>query len=182
MAIDIQTTAHSPMTAATSLKRPLAFAISCFLVWGFAYGLLDVLLSLATVGYLVGRFTSTALLLRITPRALLTVYGLANVILCLIAAAGVQKISAIALIAVFFFMSTMFATIFTLGVRNLGASTKRGASIMVMAIGGGVLLPYPMGRLADLYGTPAAFALPAVSFAIVALYGWKGAGLDDRAG
>ena len=67
MAIDIQTTAHSPMTAATSLKRPLAFAISCFLVWGFAYGLLDVLLSLATVGYLVGRFTSTALLLRITP-------------------------------------------------------------------------------------------------------------------
>jgi len=26
-----------------SLRRPLAFAISCFLVWGFAYDLLDLL-------------------------------------------------------------------------------------------------------------------------------------------
>ncbi|HTV96164.1 MAG TPA: sugar MFS transporter [Steroidobacteraceae bacterium] len=139
------------------------------------------LLSLAAVGYLVGRFASTALLLRISARALLTFYGLANVILCLVVAEGIRMLSAIALVAVFFFMSTMFATIFTLGVKDLGASTKRGASIMVMAIGGGVLLPYPMGRIADLHGTPAAFLLPAVSFAMVALYGWKGAALADRA-
>jgi FHS family L-fucose permease-like MFS transporter len=133
------------------------------------------LLSLATIGYLVGRFASTALLSRVSPRSLLTAYALTNVVLCLLVTAGAQKLSAIALMAVFFFMAPMFATIFTLGVRNLGASTKRGASIMVMAIGGGVLLPYPMGRIADLYGTPAAFLLPAVSFAVVALYGWKGA-------
>jgi FHS family L-fucose permease-like MFS transporter len=56
----------------------------------------------------------------------------------------------------------------------LGPQTKRGASIMVMAIGGGVLLPYPMGVIADSYGTPAAFLLPAAIFAWVALYGWSG--------
>ncbi|MGV2481947.1 UNVERIFIED_CONTAM: glucose/galactose MFS transporter, partial [Salmonella enterica subsp. enterica serovar Weltevreden] len=28
---------------AGSLKGPLAFAIACFLIWGLAYGLLDVL-------------------------------------------------------------------------------------------------------------------------------------------
>jgi FHS family L-fucose permease-like MFS transporter len=139
------------------------------------------LLSLATIGYLVGRFSSTALLSRVTPRSLLTIYGLVNVMLCLLVTAGRQKVSAIGLIAVFFFMAPMFATIFTLGVRNLGASTKRGASIMVMAIGGGVLLPYPMGHIADAYGTPAAFLLPAVSFALVALYGWKGATALDAA-
>jgi FHS family L-fucose permease-like MFS transporter len=133
------------------------------------------LLSIATIGYLVGRFASTALLLKVSPRTLLTIYGLVNVVLCLVVAAGLEKVSAIALIATFFFMSTMFATIFTLGVRNLGPDTKRGASVMVMAIGGGVLLPYPMGRIAELYGTPAAFLLPAVIFAVVALYGWKGA-------
>lgn len=87
--------------------------------------------------------------------------------------------SALALVAVFFFMGAMFATIFTLGVRNLGSLTKRGASIMVMAIGGGVLLPYPMGRIAESYGTPIAFLLPAVSFVFVALYGWKLAGLEE---
>jgi FHS family L-fucose permease-like MFS transporter len=137
------------------------------------------LLSLATIGNLVGRFTSTAVLSRVAPRSLLMVYGVLNVLLCLLVTAGLQKVSAMALIAVFFFMSPMFATIFTLGVKNLGASTKRGASIMVMAIGGGVLLPYPMGRIADAYGTPAAFLLPAVCFAVVALYGWKGAAAFD---
>lgn len=137
------------------------------------------LLSVATAAYLVGRFATTALLLRFRPRAVLTAYGLINLLLCLVVAAGIAKVSAIALVAVFFFMSTMFATIFTLGVADLGAATKRGASMMVMAIGGGVLLPYPMGRIAEAYGTPAAFILPAVCFAVVAAYGWRGASQDD---
>lgn len=133
------------------------------------------LLSLAAGGYLIGRFVTTALLLRLSPRVILTVYGLINVVLCLVVAAGIDKVSAVALIGVFFFMSTMFATIFTLGTAGLGAATKRGSSLMVMAIGGGVLLPYPMGVIAEQYGTPAAFLLPAACFVVVALYGWKGA-------
>lgn len=132
------------------------------------------LLSLAAAGYLIGRFATTALLLRVSPRTVLTSYGVINVLLCLVVAAGIEKVSAIALTAAFFFMSTMFATIFTLGVANLGPLTKHGSSLMVMAIGGGVLLPYPMGVIAELYGTPAAFLLPAACFAVVALYGWKG--------
>lgn len=132
------------------------------------------LLSLATVGYLVGRFASTAMLLKVRAQTLLACYGLINVALCLVVSAGIEKVSAIALVWVFFFMSAMFATIFTLGVRDLGPHTKRGASIMVMAIGGGVLLPYPMGVIADTYGTPIAFRLPAAIFALVALYGWWG--------
>jgi FHS family L-fucose permease-like MFS transporter len=39
-----------------------------------------------------------------------------------------------------------------------------------------VLLPYPMGLIADAYGTPVAFRLPAAIFAVVALYGWVGSG------
>jgi FHS family L-fucose permease-like MFS transporter len=136
------------------------------------------LLSGATLAYLIGRFATTALLIRVSPRTILTAYGVANVALCLIVAARVEKISALALVAVFFFMGTMFATIFTLGVRHLGPLTKRGASLMVMAIGGGVLLPYPMGRIAESFGTPAAFIFPAVSFALVALYGWRLSEID----
>jgi FHS family L-fucose permease-like MFS transporter len=138
------------------------------------------LLSVATIAYLAGRFATTALLFRVGPRIVLSTYGLANTVLCLIVAAGIQKLSAVALITVFFFMGTMFPTIFAQGVKDLGALTKRGASIMVMAIGGGVLLPYPMGRMADIYGTPISFLLPAAIFAVVALYGWKGATLDVR--
>jgi len=145
------------------------------------------LLSIAAAASVVGRFGATGLLLRFRPGAVLTVYGLANFALCLVVAAGIAKVSAVALIAVFFFMSTMFPTIFTLGVAGLGPATKRGASLMMMANGGGVLLPYAMGRLAEAYGTPAAFLLPAACFAVVALYGrasrraprpaWNGASL-----
>nr|WP_051990019.1 MFS transporter [Caulobacter sp. AP07] len=132
------------------------------------------MLSIAAAGYLIGRFFTTALLLRFKPRTILTVYGLINLALCLVVALGIAKVSAVALIAVFFFMSTMFATIFTLGVADLGPATKGGASMMVMAISGGLLLPYPMGLVAQAYGTPVAFLLPAACFAAVALYGWKG--------
>jgi MFS transporter, FHS family, L-fucose permease len=138
------------------------------------------LLSVATIAYLAGRFATTALLFRIGPRIVLSAYGVANTVLCLIVATGIQKVSAVALIAVFFFMGTMFPTIFAQGVKDLGPLTKRGASIMVMAIGGGVILPYPMGRIADTYGTPISFLLPAAIFAVVALYGWKGATLDGH--
>lgn len=134
------------------------------------------LLSLATLAYLFGRFITTALLLRFPPRLILTVYGIVNVALCLVAAAGIEKYSAFALVGVFFFMGTMFPTIFTLGIRDLGASTKRASSIMVMAIGGGAFLPYPMGLIGDAYGMAAAFLLPAAGFALVALYGAFGAG------
>lgn len=139
------------------------------------------LLSVATAGYLIGRFVTTALLLRFPPRRILTLYGLVNVALCLVVATGMEKVSALALTAVFFFMSTMFATIFALGVAGLGAGTRRASSMMVMAIGGGVLLPWPMGRIAELYGTPAAFLLPAACFAVVALYGWRGAKITGAA-
>jgi MFS transporter, FHS family, L-fucose permease len=136
------------------------------------------LFSIGVLAYLIGRFVTTALMLRIAPRKILTVYGVLNVVLCLIAAAGIDKVSALALIPVFFFMGTMFPTIFTLGIRDLGHNTKRASSIMVMAIGGGVLLPYPMGMIGDSYGMPAAFLLPAAGFVLVALYGWKGSRAD----
>ena len=132
------------------------------------------LFSAATLAYLIGRFATTALLLRFSPRLILTLYGVINVALCLVASAGIERYSAMALVGVFFFMGTMFPTIFTLGTAGLGASTKRASSIMVMAISGGVILPYPMGLIGDRYGMAAAFLLPAAGFALVALYGLWG--------
>lgn len=138
----------------------------------------NYLFSVSVLCYLVGRFATTALITVVSPRIVLVLYGLANVILCVVAAAGIQKVSALALIPVFFFMGTMFPTIFTLAIRDLGAHTKRASSLMVMTIGGGLLMVYPMGVIGDTFGMPPAFLLPAIGFAVVAYYGWKGA--DQR--
>jgi len=137
------------------------------------------LLSTPMLCFVLGRFTGTALMARIAPPVLLTSYALISVVLALVAAAGLGWPSVIALVAVSFFMSIQFPTIFALGVKNLGAHTKRGASYIVMAIVGGAIVPYWMGALADAHGTAAAYVIPAVCFAFVAWYGRFSAGANE---
>ena len=64
--------------------------------------------------------------------------------------------------------------IFALGIKGLGSETKRASSWLIMAIVGGAILPYVMGHVADRAGTAMAYLLPAVCFAVVAWYGWRG--------
>jgi FHS family L-fucose permease-like MFS transporter len=73
------------------------------------------------------------------------------------------------------FMSTMFPTIFALGLKGMGDKTKTAGSLLVMAIMGGALLPKLMGMLADARGLQTAYLVPMVCFAAVALYAWLGA-------
>lgn len=136
----------------------------------------NYLFSIGVLAYLIGRFATTALIGKFSARAVLAAYGVINVVLCLVAAAGINKVSALALLPVFFFMGTMFPTIFTLAIRGLGAHTKLASSLMVMTIGiGGLLFVYPMGMIGDRFGMPPAFLLPAFGFIVVTWYGWKGA-------
>lgn len=136
--------------------------------------------SAAMVGFLLGRFSGTALMSRIAPATLLSIYAGINVLLSLLVVAALGTVSVAALIALFFFMSIQFPTIFALGVKNLGVHTKRGASFIIMAIVGGAIVPYFMGLLADHYSTAVSYLVPAACFAVVAWYGRYGYQLDER--
>jgi len=136
------------------------------------------LLSMPMLCFVLGRFTGTALMARIAPATLLTGYAAINVALALVAACGLGWPSVIALVAVSFFMSIQFPTIFALGVKGLGAQTKRGASYIVMAIVGGAIVPYFMGAVGDAWGTAAAYGVPAACFAFVAWFGYLRRGTD----
>lgn len=138
------------------------------------------LLSVAMVGFLGGRFLGAALMARIAPATLLFAYAAINVLLCALVAAGLGWASVIALIATFFFMSIQFPTIFALGVKNLGANTKRGASFIIMAIVGGALVPPLMGWVADHHGTALSYLVPAACFMVVAWFGKSGWRADER--
>ncbi len=129
------------------------------------------LLAVALGCFLAGRFLTTALMGTISAARLLSVYAVINILLCGVVISGMGKVSVAALIAVFFFMSMMFPTIFALGIKGLGAQTKRGASFIIMAIVGGAIVPWFMGRLADVAGIETAFWIPAFCFLAVALYG-----------
>ena len=127
-------------------------------------------LSASLLLFTIGRFVGTAAMRQVAPNKLLAIYSAVNFVLC----AGVVwlqgMISVYALMAIFFFESIMFPTIFALGVKNLGAYTKKGASFIIMSIVGGALVPYIMGWLAQTKSTPFSYIVPMFCFVIVFLF------------
>ena len=77
----------------------------------------------------------------INAEKLLAIYAAINVALCLIAIFGSGIITVAAVIGIAFFMSIMFPTIFSLGIKDLKGDTKFGSSLLVMSIVGGAILP-----------------------------------------
>lgn len=128
------------------------------------------LLSIAMLFFMIGRFFSTWLMRWVKPSILLMVYSLINIALCTLVMFSLDKISVVALISVFFFMSIMFPTIFSLGIKNLGRHTKYASSFMMMTIVGGAIVPYFMGLLADRYNTAMSYLLPLLCFSVVFIY------------
>lgn len=133
----------------------------------------SILLSFGLGLFTIGRFAGTALMRRIPPQKLLTAYALINIILCAVVVWGEGWLSIYSLLAIFFFESIMFPTIFALGIKDLGYSTKRGSSFIIMSIVGGALVPYLMGLLSE-ERTANAYIVPLFCFLIVAWYGARG--------
>lgn len=130
------------------------------------------------VAFAVGRFTCAYLMRYFAPHRMLGVFASINVVLV---AVGVLFSGWTGLWAIFltsFFMSLMFPTIFALGIKQLGPSTKLGCSLLVMAIIGGAVLTPVMGLIAEAaHRTAIAYLVPLAGFACVAAYAFFGATL-----
>ena len=127
---------------------------------------------IAMVGFMVGRFSGTFLMKYIKPERLLGLYAIINIVLLAVAVTTHGKIAVYTLMAVPFFMSIMFPTIFALGIKGLGEETKIAASFLVMSIVGGAFFPLIMGRISDATGgnIQLAYIVPLACFAIVLLF------------
>jgi FHS family L-fucose permease-like MFS transporter len=78
------------------------------------------------------------------------------------------------ILAVGFFNSIMFPTIFSLGVAELGALTGSGSGVLNMAIVGGAILPVMQGAIADHLGLHHAFVLPVICYVYILFYALRG--------
>ena len=134
----------------------------------------SVKLSLSLLLFTIGRFAGTAIMKKVSPNILLMLYGIINVVLCAVVVAAKGSISIYSLMAIFFFESIMFPTIFALGVKDLGHHTKQGSSFIIMSIVGGAIMPYVMGYFANHYSTAISYSVPLACFLVVIWYGWKG--------
>jgi FHS family L-fucose permease-like MFS transporter len=132
---------------------------------GYGYGL----------AFMTGRFVGTFIMKYVKPQKLLAIYAAINITLAVGAIFTTGMITVYMLIAIAFFMSIMFPTIFSLGIEGLGPDTKIGSSLIIMSIVGGALLPLIMGRIADITGNiQNGYIIPTICFVVVLLFAWKG--------
>jgi FHS family L-fucose permease-like MFS transporter len=129
------------------------------------------LASVAFGFFLAGRVTGSALLRKYPAHKVLGLYGVLNVLMCLIVFCKLGWISVVCVFLSYFFMSIMFPTIFALGIYGLGARAKKASAFIVQAIMGGAILPKLMGYVADQYDMSRGFIVPLFCFAFVAFYG-----------
>ncbi|RYD81371.1 MAG: L-fucose:H+ symporter permease [Sphingobacteriales bacterium] len=128
------------------------------------------------IAFMLGRFAGTFLMRRfIQPQRLLALYSVVNILLSLIAIFGTGIITLYALIGIAFFMSIMFPTIFALGIKDLGADTKSGSSLLIMSIIGGALLPLLLGYIADAFDNiQIGYVVPLCCFVVILWFALKG--------
>ena len=131
------------------------------------------------IAFLIGRFLGTFLMKFIHPQTLLAVYAVINISLCMVAVLAHGMITVYAVIGICFFMSIMFPTIFSLGIKSLGGDTEYGSSLIIMSIVGGAILPRVFGYISDASGNiQLGYIVPLICFAIIALFGWSGYKID----
>ena len=130
-----------------------------------------VLASFGFACFLAGRVTGALLLARFSAHKVLGLYGLLNVIACLLVFCKLGWLSVTCVFLCYFFMSIMFPTIFALGIFGLGVRAKKASAYIVMAIMGGAILPKVMGYVADKFDMSRGFIVPLLCFGFVAFYG-----------
>jgi glucose/galactose transporter len=70
--------------------------------------------------------------------------------------------------------SLIWPSIWPLATNGLGVHLKKGSGIMIMAIGGGALLPLLYGKLADVYNPHHAYWLLVPCYVIIIFYAFRG--------
>ena len=112
-------------------------------------------------GMAVGRFIGAWLMTFIEAETVLAGAALGAFGLLLVVVFGTGSVAMWALILVGLFHSIMFPTIFTLGIKGLGALTEEGSGLLIMAIAGGALAN-AQGWISDHHGRQISYLLPAV--------------------
>ncbi len=125
-------------------------------------------------GAMVGRFIGSAVLQKVKTGHLLTLCAIVAMVLVLVSMLTSGHTAAWSILAVGFFNSIMFPSIFTLGVAEMGPLTGEASGLLVTAIVGGAAIPELQGVLADKIGIHHAFIVPVICYMYIAYYGWKG--------
>lgn len=118
------------------------------------------------------RFVFTWLMKYFKPATLMAVAAAFDIVACclVVFCGGTAGVVVAALIAISFFMSLQFPTIYGIALENVGEDSKIGASGLIMAILGGALLTPLQGQVSDMFGINTSYVVPLFCFVVVLCY------------
>jgi len=157
-------------------------AIGSFLVNYFGQPGIAGLTEKAAAGYvsfywggaMIGRFIGSGLLRKVKTRRLLGLCVACTTTLLITSILTTGHVAMWSILAVGFFNSIMFPSIFTLGLAELGPLSGDGSGILNMAIVGGAVIPLAQGFMADRIGIHHAFFLPVICYLYILYYALVG--------
>src|ERR1700676_4112679 len=107
-------------------------------------------ISLYWLGAMIGRFIGSAILQKVKAGKLLALCAIMAALLVSVSVLTNGHVAMYSILAVGLFNSIMFPCIFTLGIAELGPLTGDGSGILNMAIVGGAIIPWLVGKAGDL--------------------------------
>ena len=133
-------------------------------------------------GAMVGRFLGSAIMAKIAPNRYLAFNATAAVALlgvAMLAGKASADIAMWALLAIGFFNSIMFPTIFSLATKGLGRFTSSASGVLCTAIVGGAVVPVVQGWAADTYGLMISFVVSEICYVYIVFFAIKGYKADE---
>jgi FHS family L-fucose permease-like MFS transporter len=125
-------------------------------------------------GAMLGRFVGSSVLQKVRTG---TVLGFAAIVAFALITTSMLSLGSLAvwtILAIGFFNSVMFPSIFTLSIEGLGPLTEAGSGVLVAAIVGGAIIPELQGVFADRIGIHHAFFLPAICYIYISYFAFYG--------
>jgi MFS transporter, FHS family, L-fucose permease len=106
-------------------------------------------ISVYWLGAMIGRFIGSAILQKVKPGKLLALFAIMAALLVGSSVLTSGRVAMWSILAVGLFNSIMFPCIFTMGIAELGPLTGDGSGILNMAIVGGAIIPWLVGKVGD---------------------------------
>jgi FHS family L-fucose permease-like MFS transporter len=124
---------------------------------------------------MIGRLVGAAAMNYVAPTKYLSLNALIAIIMIIVSMNSSGSLAIWSILAVGFFNSIMFPTIFTLAVKGLGSLTSKGSGLVCQAIVGGALIPLVQGVAADMIGIQLSFIVPMLCYIYIGWYALRGA-------
>jgi FHS family L-fucose permease-like MFS transporter len=124
---------------------------------------------------MIGRLVGAAAMNYVAPTKYLSLNALIAIVMIIVSMNSTGSLAMWSILAVGFFNSIMFPTIFTLAVKGLGSLTSKGSGLVCQAIVGGALIPLVQGVAADMIGIQLSFIVPMLCYIYIGWYALKGA-------